>query len=109
MNGPYSLTSTNIDAHVTKTSPGAYELFASYSGPVKYVGRSDTDLNGRLKQWVGKYSHFSFEYCSSPKAAFEKECTLYHHYGGSAKLDNTNHPQRPSGSNWKCPICSIFG
>lgn len=106
MEGPYWLTSSSIDHRVTKTSPGVYELFRSYDGPVKYVGRSDDDLNARLKQWVNKdYSYFKFEYCSSSKAAFEKECRLYHYHGGSEKLDNKIHPQKPAGSNWKCPTC----
>ncbi len=109
MEGPFSLTTTSIDDNVTKKSPGVYELFISYDGPVKYVGRSDEDLNARLKTWVGsKYKYFKFEYCSSPKAAFEKECQLYHYHGASEKLDNKIHPQRPAGTDWKCPVCKIY-
>ncbi len=109
MNGPFALTRAVIDGEVTRVSPGAYELLMSHSGRVKYVGRSDDDLNARLKQWVdSKYSYFKFEYCPSPKAAFEKECTLYHYHGGSEKLDNEIHPQRPANSDWQCPKCGIF-
>lgn len=109
MEGPYLLSYAEIDERVTRTSPGVYELSVSKGGPVRYVGRSDDDLNGRLKQWVGsKYNYFSFEYCSSPKAAFEKECTLFHYHGGTEKLDNDRHPDRPAGTNWQCPACSIF-
>jgi len=109
MNGPFTLSRAVIDREVTRVSPGAYELLMSYSGPVKYVGRSDDDLNARLKRWVdSKYSYFEFEYCSSPKAAFVKECTLYHYHGGSEKLDNKIHPQRPANSDWQCPVCNIF-
>lgn len=73
----------------------------------KYVGRSDDDLNARLKQWVdGKYS-CTFEYCSSPNDAFVKESTLYHYHGGSEKLDNKTHPQRSANSDWQCPKCNI--
>lgn len=66
----------------------------------RYVGRSDDDLNARLERWVdSKYSCFTFEYCSSPNAAFVKECTLYHHLGGSEKLDNKTHPQGSTNSD----------
>ncbi len=109
MKGPYWLSDSNIDDKVTKTSPGVYELLKSYDGPVKYVGRSDSDLNARLKHWVGRdYTYFKFQYCSSAKTAFEKECRLYHYHGGSDKLDNKIHPQRPAGTDWKCPVCDIF-
>ena len=49
MNGPYDLTNDQIDKQVTKTSPGNYALGYSEDKTffVKYVGRSDTDLNGR--------------------------------------------------------------
>ena len=110
MTGPYSLTLPNVDTSVTRTSPGAYLLGRSNSG-WSYVGRSDTDLNVRLKSWVGKgYAYFWFEYASSPKAAFERECGIWHQNGGpQGKLDNKNHPQRPAGTDWRCPICRIFG
>ncbi|MGE5587564.1 MAG: hypothetical protein ACM3ZO_05070 [Clostridia bacterium] len=106
MNGPYTLSYATIDAVVTLRSPGVYELLVLYQGPVRYVGRSDDDLNARLKQWVGsKYRYFTFEYCSSARDAFYKECTLYHQHGGSKGLDNDRHPDRPSGTDWKCPVC----
>jgi hypothetical protein len=41
------------------------------------------------------------------KAAFEKECHLFHDFGETS-LDNKIHPARPSGSNWKCPRCRIL-
>ncbi len=61
-----------------------------------------------MKSWVGennKYKHFKFSYATSPKAAFEKECKNYHDFGGSEKLDNKQHPERPDGTNWECPVC----
>ena len=110
MSGSYDLTNEEIDKQVTKKSPGNYALGYTKDGTfyVKYVGRSDTDLNKRLKDWVGKYKKFKFSYATSPKAAFEKECHNYHDFGESDKLDNDNHPQRPDGTNWKCPVCDIF-
>lgn len=61
----FALTDESIDAKVTKTSPGVYVLDATSSGPftASYVGRSDTDLNARLHNWVGgKYKFFKAHY-----------------------------------------------
>jgi len=108
LSGLFALTDEMIDAQVTKESPGVYVLDATSSGPftVSYVGRSDTNLNGRLHDWVGTYRYFKARYCGSPKEAFEAECELYH---ALSPKDNTNHPARPSGSNWVCPRCYVFG
>ena len=109
--GPYSLDIDTIDAEVKKkNSAGAYALgHVNKEGEFvpKYVGRSDDDINGRLKKWVGsEYSKFKFKYYDSPKAAFEKECNLYHDWKN--QLDNKQHPDRPDGTNWKCPRCNVF-
>lgn len=108
--GPYVLSSEKIDEVVTKTSAGVYVLTredSSDSFTVNYVGRSDSDLNGRLKKWVGVngYKRFKFGYFDSAKAAFEKECSVYHDFSG---LNNEIHPQRPAGTNWQCPSCNVF-
>lgn len=110
MNGPYDLTNDQIDKQVTKTSPGNYALGYSEDKTffVKYVGRSDTDLNGRLKDRVGEYKRFKYSYATSSKAAFEKECHNYHDFGEDKKLDNKKHPQRPADKSWKCPVCDVF-
>ena len=113
MQGPYPLTKEKIDDVITKTSPGNYALGNSdeKSFYVHYVGRADDDLNGRLKWWVGKkdkYAEFKYSYAASAKAAFEKECQNFHDFGGSEKLDNEYHPDRPEGANWSCPVCDIF-
>ncbi len=113
MHGPYNLTNEEIDKHVTETSPGNYALGYSKDGVdgpffVNYVGRSDLDVNDRLKDWVGEYKQFKYSYATSPKVAFEKECHNYHEFGESKKLDNKVHPQRPAKANWECPVCDIF-
>jgi hypothetical protein len=110
LNGLYRLSSEKIDEVVTKTSPGTYVLEredSSNSFIVNYVGRSDDDVNDRLKDWVGLkgYKRFKFGYFGSPKAAFEKECEIYHDFSG---LDNDIHPQRPEGTSWQCPHCNTF-
>ena len=119
MDGPYTLNTPTINAQVSKkNSPGNYALGHSKKSKdspdksifiVEYVGRSDTDLNGRLHQHVGsKYKEFKFSYASSPKEAFEKECKNYHDFGESEKLNNDIHPDRPDNSDWKCPYCNNF-
>jgi hypothetical protein len=114
----YSLDNDTIDVVVTKKSAGAYVLGhiktekkkekESKTYIVEYVGRSDDDVNGRLKDWVGKYSRFKFGYYDSPKAAFKKEYGIYHDFGEKATLDNDKHPERRKNKNWKCPLCKIF-
>ena len=113
MKGPYSLTTNRINEVVTRTSQGVYILYVSYNGTEYYVGRSDTNVAARLKQHVGEksrtakstYKYFKFDYATSPKSAFERECNLWHHHHPP---DNPVHPRRPNGTNWKCPRCSIF-
>jgi hypothetical protein len=103
--GPYDLTNKEIDAHVG-ASIGAYALGdanGSVLQIVRYVGRSDNDLSARLKQWVGKYNSFKYGHYNTTKAAFEKECTMFHDFGGTVKLDNDVHPARPKGTSYDCP------
>lgn len=56
MKGPYKLTTEEINEVVTRTplSNHALEYVRDNTFYVCYVGRSDTDINERLKQWVGK-------------------------------------------------------
>lgn len=110
MNGSYELTEEKIDEKITKTSAGNYALgyVKESTFYVEYVGRADSDVNGRLKKWVDHYQQFKYSYASSPKVAFEKECKNYHDFGENIKLDNKNHPDRPDDSSWKCPFCSIY-
>lgn len=112
MTGPFPLSGLGIDREVTRQSAGNYAL--GYVNErkafiVKYVGRSDSDVNARLHSWIGAgYSCFKYAYATSAKAAFEKECTNYHDFGGSGKLGNKVHPDRPDGTGWHCPVCNIF-
>ena len=63
------------------------------------------DVAARLMDHVGDYKRFKFEYYGSAKAAFEKECRLYHDFDPP---DNDVHPARSAGKDWKCPVCDIF-
>ena len=109
LKGPYLLSQGTIDQEVTRTLPGVYVLGRSSDSKfnIEYVGRSDSDIRARLKQWVGsKYAEFEYEYYPSAEAAFEKECLLWHYFGGpEGGLDNENHPTPPADTNWQCPRC----
>ena len=107
LRGSYPLTRAGIDENVTIKSAGTYALGHTSKKRfyVNYVGRSDVDVNGRLHEHVENYKRFKFEYYSSAKAAFEKECLLYHDFD---PRDNKVHPDRPNNSGWECPVCRIF-
>ncbi|MFA5931505.1 MAG: hypothetical protein WC821_04310 [archaeon] len=117
-NSIYNLDEKSVNNSIKPGSIGNYALGLDTpsSFNVKYVGRSDTDLNQRLLAWCvdkinGKvtYTHFKFSYSSSIKNAFEKECINYHDFGESKSLANEIHPDRPKNTDWKCPKCNIFG
>lgn len=109
LSGPFDLTHDEIDKVVTSVSPGAYALGqvvdAAGNLRVRRVGRSDNDLNRRLHDYVGLYPSFKAGYLPSAKAAFDKECGLFHDFNPP---DNKMHPDRPAGTNWTCPHCSTF-
>ncbi|MCL2766314.1 MAG: hypothetical protein FWD21_01345 [Peptococcaceae bacterium] len=108
MSGPYSLNNATIDEKVTRKWPGIYALITAWSGGVKYIGRSDVDVNGSLKEHIGVYSEFKFIYADTAKDSFNEECRIFHSFPSSYRLDNKKHPERPENSDWKCPICKIY-
>ncbi|MDX1650489.1 MAG: hypothetical protein R3263_11605 [Myxococcota bacterium] len=64
---------------------------------------SDTPVMRSIGPAVaGHYTHFSFAYALSSRAAYEGECTSYHALGED-RLDNPHHPVPPEGTDWKCP------
>ena len=76
---------------------------------VRYVGRSDSDLKKEIKQQMKTdrakgCTHFKFSIASTKKEAFEKECRNYHDFGGRDHLHNENHPDKPDGTKYKCPV-----
>ncbi len=111
MKGPYKLDTETINEKVTRKSAGNYALGKKNEKglfTVGYVGRSDSDVGARLKQWISKTRRplFKFCYATSPKAAFEKECNNHHDFKPPG---NDSHPARPKGTSWRCPRCNIFG
>ncbi len=107
MKSSYVLTAKSVDYEITKISAGNFALgFETESGlfVVQYYGRSDTDLNSEIKNWIGKYKRFKFFYASSPKSAFVKECKNYHAFD-KKKIDNKIHPEKPENTDLVCPYC----
>ena len=76
---------------------------------VRYVGRSDSDLKTEIRQQMKTdrakgCTHFVYSVAESVKDAFEKECRDFHYFGGADRLNNQNHPAKPAGTNYKCPV-----
>ena len=111
MNGPFDLDEPTIARMVTLKSPGNFALGYTREKQfvVRYIGRADADLPAELKQRIGEYTSFKFSYLAEAKAAFDKQCRNFHDFGGTERLDNPGHPERPAGSNWVCPHCEHFG
>ena len=112
MRGKFALNSASIDAQVPAT-PGAYVLVNSNNNAV-YVGRSDSDLNARLKNhlpeceenaWIRRSfpTDFYFDATSSSQEAYRLECDWFHKYRPNC---NSAHPAKLSNS-WACPVCGL--
>ncbi len=107
--GPFPLSFDGITEAVKHHSAGVFTLgHIDRDGRfcVKYAGRSDTDVAAQLKNFIGSNQLFKFGYAASSKAAFVKECDLFHDFSPPG---NALHPGRPQGTNWECPRCRIFG
>lgn len=109
MIGPLKLETDNIDKLIRAHSPGNFALghIEGKAFIVKRIGRSDFDLNKKLKDSIGSYTHFKWSYASSAIEAFKKECQNYHDFGGYDELDNNDHPVKPSGEYVLCEYCGL--
>lgn len=93
----------HINIYVAQNAMGVY-LFSRDGNYIAYVGRSDSDINARIKSSSKEgdgYRYFWFEYATSPMDAYKKECLYYHKYNPP---DNSIHPAVPPGANWRCPV-----
>jgi len=112
LRGSFSLNEQTVNEEVDSGSPGVYALGYKKEKTfyVRCIGRSDTDVNVRLKEYIGKYDQFKFDTSDTPETAFIKECQLYHAFGGpQGKIPhNKNHPDRPQGMAWSCPMCTAL-
>lgn len=101
--GAYSLTLETINSLIDKRI-GNYELGyrdQNCNFVQKYVGRSDHDLNSRLKDHIGEYSEFKYSYAESIWEAYLTELEDYNK--NWMNLDNKIFPDRPDG----CDIWAI--
>jgi hypothetical protein len=106
-NGPYPLTQAGVEAAVAAGAySGAYALGKMGQDGVfytSYVGRSDDNIQGRLKDQAAlPYPQFYFGYFPSAKAAYDHECWMYHTFN---PLDNKVHPAKPKNSRETCFHC----
>ena len=102
--GAYKFTQDNIDKYCATAGIGVYALDKTKDGnfTVAYVGRSDSDLPGRLAKHLGKgYQYFKYGYFETTLAAFERECRIYHDFNPP---DNDIHPDAPDGTSYTCPV-----
>lgn len=83
-------------------TPGVYLFYSTYTGPPRYVGRSDTDLARRMQN--RGFQYYRFKHCYSPAEAYRWEC-LYWHQHWPTIIYNSNHPARPAGLDTACPVC----
>ena len=105
LQGPYELSIEGIDRTLPMGQPGVFALgYIDAAGTfrIQSVGRDDTDLRRRLREMIGSSNKFKFASAIDSEEAFAHECELFHHFKPRA---NVVHPQRPQGSNWKCPHC----
>lgn len=103
----HGYNSDEIKSNVSSNKIGNYALgFENEKGFVpKYVGRSDSDVQGELLNYVDDKKHhkkFMFRYASTKKEAYEQECKNFHDFEN--QLENENHPDSPDGENLKCPF-----
>ncbi len=112
MYGPYNLTADNIHRYVRANAAGVFAVgYTRESGAfvVCYIGRSDTNLRDALLAYPhDEMARFKWVETTSQRSAFQTQCELYHEFGGADSLENEEHPPRPQGSNWTCPVCSIY-
>jgi hypothetical protein len=101
LDGPFALNDEDIDGNVEE-GIGVYALGKETDGRFRilFIGRADYDLNDRLHQHVGEYDLFKFRRFPTLRDAFDKECKLYHDF---APPDNQVHPERPLGTDYRCP------
>lgn len=105
LNGPIKLTCDGIQDELADGCPGVFALgFTDQQGRfcITFVGSADADLKSVLRNHIGTAPEFKFRHYAAAEAAFERECELFHQF---MPVGNFLHPERPPGSNWKCPKC----
>lgn len=103
--GPFRLSFDAIEVAVRKESPGVFAL-GSLDSQGRFclakVGRSDSNIREVLRQFIASEPLFKFSYEPGAKAAFLRECELFHKFQPQG---NMLHPSRPAGTTLTCPHC----
>lgn len=102
--GPHPLDHDSINTHVDRTGIGCYahgSLNAGGGVSVKRIGRSDTNLNRRIHDYVGNYPHFKYGFFKTVRECYEHECRMWHEF---QPKDNPLHPDKPDGCDYPCPV-----
>ena len=106
--GPYGLSFEEVAQALPRGQCGVFalgHLDATGTFRIERVGRDDHDLRQCLTTFIGSSSRFKFVPATSPQQAFEAECALFHRFRPPG---NIIHPERPRGSDWRCPVCLRF-
>lgn len=88
----------DIDQEIPENRIGNYALGFMLRGIFipRYIGRSDTDLNRRLKEHHEGYTHFTFSCAETVIQAYDTECKHYHAFNDlNEPFDNIIHPKKP--------------
>lgn len=112
MKGPYKFPMFKIDSNLLGGA-GTY-ILVNVNNNAIYVGRSDSNLNNRLKDHLPQneanicinrcgVDAFYFEITRSTKEAYNLECEWYHRYTPTC---NNAHPLKKN-LGWHCPICGL--
>ncbi|MDI3298695.1 MAG: hypothetical protein QJR08_05955 [Bacillota bacterium] len=105
LTGPLPLETDQLDRLERK--PGVFVLYDG-AGNVTAWGRDDADLPARLRTFGSPHRAFAYRLTETSKEAFTLECILYHEAGGAFAHQGLEHPERPAGHSWRCPICSLY-
>lgn len=102
---PFRLRKDVVRSRVPAKAPGIFVLSYDRTQEAR-VGRADSDLRATLAAFEGEYAYFYFETIEPADERYFRECELYHRLGGDRRqLDNTAHPEPPSGAELDCPVC----
>jgi hypothetical protein len=99
------LTAESISREVEPLCIGVFAAGRDAKGRflIRKVGRSDRDLAAELKELAGQYDVFKYLTYGSTRRAYAKECQLFHDF---APADSKEHPKRPKGTRFSCPVAS---
>jgi hypothetical protein len=108
LQGPFPLAFDEI-ATVADEAPGVFALgYIDMNGAfrINAVGRADDSLAATLRALIGSDQAFKFAPAVDARAAFERECELFHDFRPpSTRI----HPSRPAGTDFTCPRCAHGG